>query len=244
MTAAHRAVVQALEPLVARDPALEPEVLKNLGVALQRLSPRRIPARRRGWCSTGGAIWPRGPGTIPTAPPSREPSPKPPSPVGSTLQPMALRWGILGVARINRAADPADPGLGAPRLVAIASRDAGRAAEAAKQWGIPRAYGSYEDLLADRDIDVVYIPVAQRPVHATWTIRAAEAGKHVLCEKPLALTVEDVDRIQDAARRGRRRRGRGVHVPPSPPDAPDPRAGGRGYAGHAATRARDRSRSP
>jgi len=113
---------------------------------------------------------------------------------------MALRWGILGVARINRALIPPIQGAERHELVAIASRDAARAAEAAKQWGIPRAYGSYEDLLADRDVDVVYNPLPNA-LHAAWTIRAAEAGKHVLCEKPLALTVEEVDRIQDAARR-------------------------------------------
>jgi xylose dehydrogenase (NAD/NADP) len=113
---------------------------------------------------------------------------------------MKLRWGILGVARINRALVPPLQAAERHELVAIASRDAGRAAEAAKQWQIPRAYGSYEDLLADRDIDVVYIPLPNG-LHATWTIRAAEAGKHVLCEKPLALTVDEVDRVQDAARR-------------------------------------------
>jgi D-xylose 1-dehydrogenase (NADP+, D-xylono-1,5-lactone-forming) len=111
-----------------------------------------------------------------------------------------LRWGILGVARINRALIPPIHAGERHELVAIASRDADRAAQAAKQWNIPRAYGSYEDLLADREIDVVYIPVPNGS-HATWTIRAAEAGKHVLCEKPLALSVDDVDRIQDAARR-------------------------------------------
>ncbi len=113
---------------------------------------------------------------------------------------MPLRWGILGVARINRALVPPLQASDRHELVAIASRDAARAAEAAKQWGIPRAYGSYEDLLADPDVDVVYIPLPNG-LHATWTIRAAEAGKHVLCEKPLALTVDDIDRIQDAARR-------------------------------------------
>jgi xylose dehydrogenase (NAD/NADP) len=113
---------------------------------------------------------------------------------------MKLRWGILGVARINRALIPPLQAADRHELLAIASRDAGRAAEAARQWDIPRAYGSYEDLLADRDVDVVYIPLPNG-LHATWTIRAAEAGKHVLCEKPLALAVDEVDRIQDAARR-------------------------------------------
>jgi predicted dehydrogenase len=113
---------------------------------------------------------------------------------------MPLRWGILGVARINRALIPPLQASQRHDLLAIASRDAGRAADAAKQWGIPRAYGSYEDLLADRDVDVVYVPLPNAS-HATWTIRSAEAGKHVLCEKPLALGVDDIDRIQDAARR-------------------------------------------
>jgi xylose dehydrogenase (NAD/NADP) len=112
---------------------------------------------------------------------------------------MPLRWGILGVARINRALIP--PLQSSPRhaLVAVASRDGARAAEAARRWGIPRAHGSYEALLADREIDVVYIPLPNG-LHVDWTVRAARAGKHVLCEKPLALTVEDVDRIEAAAR--------------------------------------------
>ena len=112
---------------------------------------------------------------------------------------MALRWGILGVARINRALIP--PLQSSPRhsLVAIASRDKARAEEAAHQAGIPRAHGSYEALLADPEVDVVYIPLPNG-LHAEWTVRAARAGKHVLCEKPLALNVEDVDRIEAAAR--------------------------------------------
>jgi predicted dehydrogenase len=112
---------------------------------------------------------------------------------------MPLRWGILGVARINRALVP--PLQSSPRhvLVAIASRDAARAAEAARQWGIPRALGSYEALLADREIDVVYIPLPN-DLHVEWTVKAARAGKHVLCEKPMALSVADVDRVEAAAR--------------------------------------------
>jgi predicted dehydrogenase len=112
---------------------------------------------------------------------------------------MPLRWGILGVARINRSLVP--PLQSSPRhaLAAIASRDQARAEEAARVWAIPRAYGSYEALLADREIDVVYIPLPN-DLHADWTVRAARAGKHVLCEKPLALSVEDVDRIEAAAR--------------------------------------------
>jgi xylose dehydrogenase (NAD/NADP) len=109
-----------------------------------------------------------------------------------------LRWGILGNARINRALVP--PLRESPRntLAAIASRDLAKARDAAKQWDIPRAYGSYEELLADPGIDVVYIPLPNG-LHAEWTIRAAQAGKHVLCEKPMAISLADFDRMTTAA---------------------------------------------
>ncbi len=90
-------------------------------------------------------------------------------------------------------------------LVAVASRSIEKAREHAAQWSIPgaptpRALGSYDALLASPDIDVVYIPLPNS-LHAEWAIRAADAGKHVLCEKPLALTVDEVDRIAGAAKR-------------------------------------------
>jgi predicted dehydrogenase len=85
------------------------------------------------------------------------------------------------------------------RLLAVASRDLARAGSYAKEWGIERAHGTYEDLLADPEIDAVYIPLPNH-LHAEWTIRAARAGKHVLCEKPLALTVAEVDAMGAAAR--------------------------------------------
>jgi predicted dehydrogenase len=83
-------------------------------------------------------------------------------------------------------------------LVAVASRDLARAESYAADWEIPRAIGSYEALLADAAIDAVYISLPNS-LHAEWTVKAAQAGKHVLCEKPLALTVDQVDQIIAAA---------------------------------------------
>jgi len=108
-----------------------------------------------------------------------------------------FRWGILGVARINRhMVGPLATGRHALR--AIASRTVARAEEYAATHGIPKAYGSYETLLADPDIDAVYIPVPNSR-HAELCIAAARAGKHVLCEKPLALTGDEVRAIMHAA---------------------------------------------
>jgi len=108
-----------------------------------------------------------------------------------------LRWGLLSTAPINRHLIPAIRAAGRAELLAVASRSADTAAAYAAEWGIPRAYGGYESLLADPDVDVVYISTPHS-LHAEWTVRAAQAGKHVLCEKPLALTVADCERI-DAA---------------------------------------------
>jgi predicted dehydrogenase len=83
-------------------------------------------------------------------------------------------------------------------LVAVASREQSRAEDYAAEWGIGRALGSYEALLDDPDVDVVYISLPNS-LHAEWTVRAARAGKHVLCEKPLAPTVAECDRIIAAA---------------------------------------------
>ena len=112
-----------------------------------------------------------------------------------------LRWGILSTADIGR--KKVIPGLQAAdrsTVVAIASRDEVRAREAAVALGIPRIHGSYEALLADPDVDAVYIPLPNH-LHATWTIAAAQAGKHVLCEKPLATTAADAERMIDACDR-------------------------------------------
>jgi len=111
-----------------------------------------------------------------------------------------LRWGLLGTARITRSIIPALRAAAGHELTAVASRSAEKAEAHAKQWSIPRAITSYEAMLADPDIDIVYIPLPNH-MHAEWAIKAAEAGKHVLCEKPIALTVEEVDRIAAAATR-------------------------------------------
>jgi predicted dehydrogenase len=99
-----------------------------------------------------------------------------------------VRWGVLSTADIGVAkVIPAMKGSEMSRVEAIASRTADRAAEAAEALGIPRAYGSYEEMLADDEIEAVYNPLPNH-LHPEWTIAAAEAGKHVLCEKPLAMT--------------------------------------------------------
>jgi D-xylose 1-dehydrogenase (NADP+, D-xylono-1,5-lactone-forming) len=109
-----------------------------------------------------------------------------------------IQWGILGAARINQALIPAIKKSSRSRLRAVASRDNDKADAYAREWRIPKAYGSYEALLNDPEIDVVYIPLPNG-LHAEWTIRAAQAGKYVLCEKPLALSLEEVDGISAAA---------------------------------------------
>ncbi|MGH9411522.1 MAG: Gfo/Idh/MocA family protein [Vicinamibacterales bacterium] len=116
---------------------------------------------------------------------------------------MPLRWGILGTARINRMLIPAIRASSRSVLAAVASRTRDRADRYAAEWSIPRAFESYAALLDDAAIDVVYIPLPNS-LHVEWTIRALDAGKHVLCEKPLALSVEGIDRIAEAASRARR----------------------------------------
>ncbi|MBI3942769.1 MAG: Gfo/Idh/MocA family oxidoreductase [Chloroflexi bacterium] len=101
-----------------------------------------------------------------------------------------IRFGILGVARIARnQLIPAMRQSSAVELVAIASRDGAKARQAAAELKIPHAHGSYEDLLADPDVDAIYNPLPNH-LHAEWSIKAAQAGKHILCEKPLALNVD------------------------------------------------------
>jgi len=109
-----------------------------------------------------------------------------------------LNWGLLSTARINRALIQPLQVSKRNHLLAVASRSQANADAYAKEQKITRAYGSYEALLADPEIDVIYNSLPNH-LHAEWTIKAVEAGKHVLCEKPLALTVAEVDAIHAAA---------------------------------------------
>ena len=116
---------------------------------------------------------------------------------------MAVTWGIVSTADINRKVIPGAQASPEVDLRAVASRDLARAQAYAQEWGIPEAYGSYEELLADPEVEVVYISLPNGP-HVEWSIRALEAGKHVLCEKPLARHPGDVERAFDAADRAGR----------------------------------------
>lgn len=108
-------------------------------------------------------------------------------------------WGIIGAGRIARKFATAVAESSEVAVVAVASRDAMRAAQIAADWQIPRAYGSYEALLADPEVDAVYIGLPNG-MHPEWAIRAARAGKHVLCEKPLAPTRTEAELMFAAAR--------------------------------------------
>ena len=110
-----------------------------------------------------------------------------------------LRWGVLSTANIGRAAvNPAIQESRNGHLLAVASRTEGRARSFADTHGIPRAYGTYDALLADPEIDAVYIPLPNS-LHHPWTIRALELGKHVLCEKPLALSAAECSAMEAAS---------------------------------------------
>lgn len=106
-----------------------------------------------------------------------------------------IRWGVLSTANI--AVKKVIPGMQkstVTEVAAIASRDLSRAREAAAKLGIPKAYGSYEELLADPSIQAIYNPLPNH-LHVPWTIRAGEAGKHVLCEKPISLTAQEARQL-------------------------------------------------
>src|SRR5271155_551860 len=117
---------------------------------------------------------------------------------GLGLKTGKVKWGVLGVASIARR--KVIPGMQAGELseiAGIASRDLGRARGAAETFGIARAYGSYEELLGDTEIEAIYNPLPN-DLHVPWSIKAMEAGKHVLCEKPVGLNVAEVRKLMEA----------------------------------------------
>src|SRR5262245_56568434 len=117
-----------------------------------------------------------------------------------------LRWGVLGAAHIAVAkVVPAMQRGRSCRVVALASRDRAKGEAAARALGIERVHASYEELLADPDVDAVYNPLPNH-LHVPWSIRALEAGKHVLCEKPIGVTPAEVEELL----RARDRTGRQV----------------------------------
>ncbi len=113
---------------------------------------------------------------------------------------MPVKWGILSTANINRLFLDGARGSDDVEVVAVASRDRSRAEQFAREHGIPRTHGSYETLLADPEVEAVYIPVPNS-MHVDWSVRALEAGKHVLCEKPLSRRANEVERAFDVAER-------------------------------------------
>src|SRR5712664_4016189 len=120
---------------------------------------------------------------------------------GRDVKQEKVKWGVLGAASI--AMKKVIPGMrkgGWSEVAAIASRDLKKAEEAAKKLGIPKAYGSYEELLADTGIEAIYNPLPNH-LHVPWSIKAAEAGKHVLCEKPLSLTVAEAKTLLEVRER-------------------------------------------
>ena len=113
--------------------------------------------------------------------------------------PTRIRWGLLSTAGINDALITPIRESERSELVAVASRSEASAQAYAKEKGIPKAITGYEALLADPDVDVIYIPLPNS-MHAEWTVRAAEAGKHVLCEKPASVTLDGLNQMAEAAK--------------------------------------------
>ncbi len=114
-----------------------------------------------------------------------------------------VKWGILSTADINRRLLPGAAASPKVEVIAVASRDATRAEDYARKWQIERAYGSYDELLADPDVEAIYNPLPNT-MHTEWSIRALDAGKHVLCEKPISRHTADVEAAFDAAERNDR----------------------------------------
>lgn len=108
---------------------------------------------------------------------------------------MKVKWGVMGTAKIG--VEKVIPGMKKAEnveLVGIASRDRAKAKDAAKKLGFPKSYATYDELIHDPEIEAVYIPLPN-DLHVAWSVKAAEAGKHVLCEKPLSMNVQDIKRL-------------------------------------------------
>jgi xylose dehydrogenase (NAD/NADP) len=114
-------------------------------------------------------------------------------------KPTPLHWGLLGTARINRALIEPIQSSKHSILSAVASRSLDKAVEYAKTWGIPHYHSSYDALLADPEIDVIYISLPNS-MHAEWSIKAMQMGKHILCEKPLTTSIKDMDAVISTAK--------------------------------------------
>src|SRR5215475_8905340 len=109
-----------------------------------------------------------------------------------------VKWGVLGVASIaTRKVIPGMKKGGLSEIAAIASRDMKKSEAAARDLNIPKAFGSYEELLADKEIEAIYNPLPNH-LHVPWSMKAAEAGKHVLCEKPIALNAAEAETLRAA----------------------------------------------
>src|ERR1017187_41833 len=109
-----------------------------------------------------------------------------------------VKWGVLGAARIAVTRVIPSMQLGeCCEIVGIASRDREKAGKAARELGIPKVYGSYEEMLADPEIEAVYNPLPNH-LHVPWSVRAAEAGKHVLCEKPIGMNTAEARKLLEA----------------------------------------------
>jgi len=108
---------------------------------------------------------------------------------------MTIQWGLLSTAHINRRIIPAIRSSSRGSLLGVASRNIEKAKEYAAQWEIPKAYGSYEEMVDDKDIDVIYISLPNH-LHTEWIIKSLEAGKHVLCEKPMCLSLDELVAVE------------------------------------------------
>jgi D-xylose 1-dehydrogenase (NADP+, D-xylono-1,5-lactone-forming) len=114
-----------------------------------------------------------------------------------------VKWGIISTANINEALISGAHASSKVEIIGVASRDRARADAYAGSWDIPRAYGSYESMIDDPDIEAVYISLPNN-LHCEWTIKAIRGGKHVLCEKPLTRRVADAEAVFDAAEQNQR----------------------------------------